>query len=139
MKACACLYVSECVLVYVCVHECLCVRVRAFVFSNVYSCVCAGVLSCVCACVYECVSLRVWACVFLCVCEKQPCVCVKQLLHHHHPPRCMCLFAVFKTKIAWHREFHLKQEPSEISYSKACKCHHHVLPCKGVVFILDLH
>lgn len=50
----------------------------------------------------------------------------------------VCLFAVFKTKSAWHWEFHLKELPSEISYSKACKWHCHVLVYKGVVFILDL-
>lgn len=49
----------------------------------------------------------------------------------------VCLFAVFKTKSAWHWEFHLKELPSEISYSKACKWHCHVLVYKGVVFILD--
>ena len=57
---CGCERVRACVLVHVCLYECVCIRVRV----NVHVCMCQGVYYvCESVCVCVCESVCVYACV----------------------------------------------------------------------------
>jgi len=76
-----CVYVSECVRMFLrallFVRFCVCVCVREFL--RIILCVCFPVCVCVCVCVFVCVCVCV--CVCLCVCARMcVCECVRAVL-----------------------------------------------------------
>ena len=80
MYTCVCRYVyvrCECVYVWVCMYECLCLwvctRVCTYVCLYVFVCACVYVYVCVYFCVYVCVCAYMCAFVYVCI---RVCMCV---------------------------------------------------------------